>query len=454
MKRDLAATIAGIKGGKGPRLLLLFGDELQVQQAGKAILELLVPESDRAFNLERFDGRTAEWDRIEASLMTPPLFHGKKFIWVENAVYFMSRGHKGELSETIFQSWREGKREEASQLLVDLLVVEGWSQEQWDQVESVAAGPLAELLDIDEEMRDDAEALLAYCKSKGMRLDQVRGSGEHRLAELLDQGLPEWNFLLLTAVQVDRRTRLYKRLEELDAVLYLGVERERGGKLSRDSLIEFINQRLRQAGKNLEPQARELILMRSGDALRILQQELDKLVVFVGDQRSIVVRDVEMVLADYGEGWIFDLTRAIADRDAAAALSQLARLMSQGEHPLKLLATIAAEARRLLSARQLIETELRGVWKRSMTYQQFQQQVLTRGAPLLTRNPYADFMCFQRADHFSLSDLRTYMESIHGTDLRLKTSGGDPRLIMERLVLGMCLGSGKALLSARPRAAI
>ena len=442
MKRDLAAVMTDIKTGKGPRLLLLFGDDLQVQEAGKTLLDLLVPESQRGFNLERFDGRTAGWDRVEASLMTPPFFPGKKLVWVENATYFISGEQRGELGEKVLQLWGEGKKDEASKLLVDLLVVEGWTQDQWEELQTSSLGPLAELLDIDgREMREEAEALLSYCKGKRMELSQHRDSEGNRLAELLDQGLPEWDFLLLTAVQVDRRMRLYRRLEELEAVLYLGLERDRAGKVSRENLLDFINQRLRHAGKNLEFQAREMILIRSSDDLGALRQELEKLTLFVGDRPVIGARDVEMIFADRGEGWIFDLTRAIADRDAVTALSQLARLMAQGEHPLKLLGTIAAEARRLLSARQLIETELRGLWKRGMTYQQFQQQVLKQGTPLLTRNPYADYMCFQRADQFSLSDLRGYMDSIYDTDFRLKTSGSNPRLVMETLILGMCLGA-------------
>jgi len=78
-----------------------------------------------------------------------------------------------------------------------------------------------------------------------------------------------------------------------------------------------------------------------------------------------------------------------------------------------------------------------------MTYLQFQQSVLKQGTPLLTRNPYADYMSFQRADHFSLDQLRSYMEKIYETDLRLKSSGSSPRLVMERLIFGMCLGAGK-----------
>jgi DNA polymerase-3 subunit delta len=454
MTRDLAAIMADIKSGRAPQLLLLFGDDLRVQEACKAIVDRLVPESERGFNLERFDGHTAGWDQIEVALMTPPLLPGKKVVWVEDALYFTSREQKGELGEKVLELWSEGKKDEASKLLADLLLMEGWTQDQWEQLQSATSGALAEMLGVDDETREQAESLLTYCKSKGVDLSQRRGSEGHRLLERLDKGLPEWDVLLLTAVQVDRRTRLYKRLEELQAVLYLGLERDRSGKVSRETLLEFVYQRIRQAGKHLQPGAREMILLRSSGELRSLQQELEKLVLFVGDQPSISAREVEMIFADQAEGWIFDLTRAIADRDAVAALSQLARLTAQGEHPLKLLGTIAAEARRLLSARQLLETQLRRVWKRGMTYQQFQQQVLEEGMPLLTRNAYADYMCFQRADSFELGELRAHMAAIHEADFRLKSSGSNPRLVMERLILGMCLGAQPATLSRGRRAGI
>ena len=440
MKRDFSAVVADIKNGKGPRLLLLFGDDLQVQQACKAVVDLLVPENQRGFNLERLDGRATTWDQIEASLMTPPFFPGKKVIWVESVPYFVTREQKGELGEKTLRLWSDGMREEASKALMDLLVIEGWTQERWEELGLAPSGPLLELLGVDgPEARGDAEALFAYCKSRGLDFNARKAAAGHRLFELLDRGVPEWDFLLLTALQVDRRSRLYKRFDELGGALYVGPERDRYGKISRESLLEFINQRLKPTGKTLEPRAREMILTRSGDNLRALDQELEKLFLYASERPTISGQDVDAVFVDQGEGWIFDLTRAVGERNPVAALAHLARLTAQGEHPLRLLATLAAEMRRLLAARQLIEGELRAVWKRGMSYQQFQQQVLPQGTPLLTRNAYADYMCFERANQFSLSELRAHMEGIFDTDLRLKSSGGDPRLVMERLLLGMCL---------------
>jgi DNA polymerase-3 subunit delta len=442
MKRDLASVLADLKNSKKPGLLLLSGDDLQVKQAAKAILDLLVPKDQRGFNFEPFDGRSAPWDQIEAALMTPPFFPGRKVIWVENAPYFFSREQKSELGEKVFQLWTEGNKDEAAKLLIDLLVVEGWTQAQWERLETASTGALETLLDANgADDRTEVESLIDYCKSRGLDLEKRRSAEGHRLFELIERGVPDFAFLILTAVQVDRRTRLYKKFEEIDAVLHLGLERDRTGKVSREQLLEFVNDRLRAARKTLEPQAREMLLMRCGTDLRALDQELSKLFLYAGDRAAIRPADISEIFTDQGQGWVFDLTRAIADRDASAALSELARLLAQGEHPLKLLATIASDMRRLLVARQLLDSELRTRWKRGMTYQQFQQSVLRQGAPLVNRNPYADYLCFQRADNFSIAALRTAMERIYEADLSLKSSASMQRLVMERLIIGMCLGT-------------
>jgi hypothetical protein len=201
MKRNLENIIADIKSNRAPQLLLLFGDDLQVAAACRTIVGHLVPEDQRGFNLERFDGRSVPWDQIEASLKTPPFFPGKKVVWVENVNYFISQEQKGELGERVLQAWGEGKQDEAARLLLDLLAVEGWTQEQWEQLQSAAfLGPLIELLEAHgADAREDTQALLAYCRYKGMDLNQRRGARGHGLAQMLDDGLPPWDLLLMTS---------------------------------------------------------------------------------------------------------------------------------------------------------------------------------------------------------------------------------------------------------------
>jgi DNA polymerase III delta subunit len=49
-------------------------------------------------------------------------------------------------------------------------------------------------------------------------------------------------------------------------------------------------------------------------------------------------------------------------------------------------------------------------------------------------------MCFQRAERFSMADLKSHMDGLFDADSRLKSSGGQPVLVMEKLILRMCLG--------------
>jgi len=439
MKQELEAVLAEIRKGEEPSLLLLHGDDYQVHAASKALLDLLVPPERRAFNLEQFDGRVAPWDEIEAALMTPPFLPGTKTVLVENAPYFLSREHKGEVGTRVLQLWGEGKKDEAANLFLDLLIVEGWTQERWERSQDSTSGAeLAELLGGDgRELKEEVEGLLLFCRNSGMELSQRRGGEGHRLMEFLEQGLPPWDVLLITA-NVDRRTRLYKRFEEKGSVLDLSIGREKSGRMSREALAEFLDQRLKEGGKKIEAQARGMILARAGAELWAVHQELEKLFLYVGEEPWIKVKDVEEVFLDQGEGWVFDLTKALAARDSVAALSHLLRLLSQGHHPLALLAPIASEVRRLMAARQLIEGELRERWKAGMSYPQFQKSMLHDGAAPLPGNPYFVYMSFKSADNFTLKELVRYLGLLYQTDVRLKSTGHPPRMVMERLILEMC----------------
>ena len=138
-------------------MVLLFGDDLQVQSACKALIDVVVPSDQREFNLERFDGRSAAWDQIELSLLTPPFLPGKKLVWVDSAPYFLSRENKGELGEKIMQLWSEDKKDDAGKLLFNLLAIEGWSQKQWEQLEPSRDAAVFELLQAqDHDGRDRA----------------------------------------------------------------------------------------------------------------------------------------------------------------------------------------------------------------------------------------------------------------------------------------------------------
>ena len=60
---------------------------------------------------------------------------------------------------------------------------------------------------------------------------------------------------------------------------------------------------------------------------------------------------------------------------------------------------------------------------------------------MLARNPknaYPVYQLLKKSDRFSKSELMAAVEHLNETDIQLKTSSQDPRLILERLVLKIC----------------
>lgn len=374
MAQDLEALLQAFRDGKGPTIMLLHGDEYRVRGASRAILEHLAPGSGTSLAVSRFDARAASWDDIEAALMTPSLFAPACTVVAESVPWFAPPERRGDAGE---------------------------------------------------------EPAPASAKPKAEEPD--------RIAQLLERGLPRGaRLLLLLAPQVDKRGRAYKQLSRGGCALDLSVERDRSGRIRRESLAAFLDQHLRRARKHIERDAREMVLSRCGNELWIVHQEIEKLILYAGDADTVVAADVEEIFTDQSESWVFDLTDALAQRDALRALSFLRRLMAGGEYPLMMLGAIASHVRRLLSARQLLDHELAAVWRRHMSYAEFQKQVPPDTEGLPTKSPYANYLTLQRAEKFTLPEIRTFLRLLQDTDARLKSSGHQPQAAMERLVLEMC----------------
>ncbi len=259
-----------------------------------------------------------------------------------------------------------------------------------------------------------------------------------RIAQLLERGLPRGARLLLLAPRADKRGRAYKQLSRQGCVVDLSVERDRSGRIRRESLAAFLEQHLRRARKRIETKAREMVLSRCGNELWTVHQELEKLILHAGDAETVNAADVEDIFTDQSESWVFDLTDALGQRDTLRALVFLRRLMAGGEYPLMMLGAIASHVRRLVSARQLLDRELHDVWRRRMSYAEFQKQVPPDTEGLPTASPYANYLTLQRAEKFTLPELKTFLRLLRDTDARLKSSGHQPQAVMERLILEMC----------------
>lgn len=443
---EVSALVRAAAAGKHRPVYLLTGEPYETRAAAHALIEALVAEAQRAFNVEIYEGRTTPLSTVLDSVRTPGFLPGTKVIWVRESTLFLSGEKRSEIAAAMFAAWTDGREAEAAEKLLTLVGMAGWSQEQflaarWPALpktrvrETVGLDPQADQLAA-------LEGIHRACVVRNLRVSGYQDDSGAVL-EFLEGGMPPRTVMLFTASAVDARKRLFKRVSEIGAVLNLATARERSGALARASVDDVVAHAMRAHGKELADDAHQLVVRRAGSDPAMLSMELEKLCLYVGARRTITADDVRAAFRDMAESWIFDFTAALTSRQLERALPLLRGLLEQGEPPLRLLAMIAREVRMLLLARESLDADLRGAWTRDLQFNAFQSRVLPR-IDAATRqafgnsHPFVLYRRFQDAARIDVRALRTALVQLSGLDLRLKSSRGDPALLLEAFVLGWC----------------
>lgn len=448
---DPAAFAAAAKKATRP-VYLLVGEPFQTEAWARTLIDALVPANRRSFNLETYDGRSTPIATVLDSLRMRGLFAGTKVVWVREPTLFLSREKRSDLAETLFADWAEERHGAAADKLLALAAMAGWTQDAFREANwaNLPASEATSLLGgpIGDAERSALGAIRTYCLERGLSVGEYRDDSG-LLQEFLAAGVPPGGVLLFTAAAVDQRKRIFKAVAEAGTVVELTLERERSGVLSAESIDLLVRQTLDAAGKRLAPPARRLLERRAGSDGATLASELEKLRLYVGERAAITEEDVREGVRDLGESWIFDFTKAIAQRQAGPALTLLRGLFAQGEHPLRLLSVVAREIRLLLLARDCLATSLAGQWNPRLQYAAFQQKLL----PLISEehreafgklHPYVLFLCLQNASRFGTAVLQHAMLRLQELDIKMKSTAADPRILLEGFVLNLCVADGAA----------
>lgn len=117
--------------------------------------------------------------------------------------------------------------------------------------------------------------------------------------------------------------------------------------LTGRALAGWLRSRASDDGVELDEEAAQLLITLVGDDPAALAGEVGKAALAGGpENRRVGAAEVRAVVGEHRSHEVFELTRAVERRDAAAALSLLQRLLAAGEEPLRLLAILAAQSRR------------------------------------------------------------------------------------------------------------
>jgi len=191
--------------------------------------------------------------------------------------------------------------------------------------------------------------------------------------------------LVLVAGTLDKRSRMYKLLTK-HAVMV-----ECGALETQADAERWVRNRVKAAGADIDPSGARLLAERAGTDVKRLRNDVDRLLLYALGQKTISLDDARQIAgpAALQDDWA--MTNAIEAGDQATALRQLALMLDAGAPPEKILGQLG----------WLVRTKFPAI---------------------------------------ASGTLKPSVEALFRTDLDLKRSAGDPRVLLERLVVELTAG--------------
>jgi DNA polymerase-3 subunit delta len=201
------------------------------------------------------------------------------------------------------------------------------------------------------------------------------------------------------------------------AVFYPLLDREVPG---------WIDEWVRARGLSIRQDAAQYLWQITGNDLQKINNELEKVVIFIKERKTIAFDDVKTVVGDFREYTSFDLADAVGRKNREQAFLILSRLIQEGEQPVGILGSIAWNFRRLLQAKAM---EAAGIGP---------DEIMKKLRPPVIFHQAAVFKSQMRS--YTMNELRGAFKAMLSADRALKSSGLSGRLVLERMILRVCGG--------------
>jgi DNA polymerase III subunit delta len=200
--------------------------------------------------------------------------------------------------------------------------------------------------------------------------------------------------LVFVAADVDRSRRLYKAIQKQATIVECwGLKGARDAKVDLRQVARtaelLVKQAVADAGQQIDPAAARLIAERAGTDITTLRGDVDRLLLYAAGKPRIDLKDVQEVVSAETAQDDWAVTTAIQRGNAAEALRQIGLALESGGVSYKILGQLGWFVREKLP------------------------DIDSRRVPAA-------------------------IEALFRTDLELKSSGGDPRVLLERLVVELC----------------
>lgn len=200
----------------------------------------------------------------------------------------------------------------------------------------------------------DVKQLIDLCETmpffaeRRIVLLEDTGFFKNKCEELADymKSLPDYLVLVFSESEVDKRSRMYKAVKSGGRVTEFAKQDEK-------MLMRWAAGILGKEGRKITQRDMELFLTKTGTDMGNIRMELEKLITYTEGQDIVSAVDIEAVCVTQTTNKIFDMVRAVTEKNQKRALELYYDLLTLKEPPMRILFLLAKQFRQLLLTKKM-----------------------------------------------------------------------------------------------------
>lgn len=219
----------------------------------------------------------------------------------------------------------------------------------------------------------------------------------------------------------ERYERIRETLGEYCTIIELA-------RVDEDEGIRWVVERAAREAVKVDAEAARELVDALGSDMMLVSNELEKLILFVGQKKRITIGDVETLILAAKQRSLYELTDAISSKDRVRALAVLDAMLASEEGEEAAIGHIYMLARTFRQMLVILEKNVRDsrmIW-----------QALWQGFRV---PPFAAEDVIRQARRYkSRRELTAALRLLARADLALRSNPASKRLVLEKLVIDLC----------------
>lgn len=267
-------------------------------------------------------------------------------------------------------------------------------------------------------------------------------AGVAAIIDVLEAGLGEGVTFLLSASAMHKGRAMYKFINEYGKIqVFDKIDISDGGQ----QLAHFIKLESKKRNLEFSPDALLIFTQLVGVDSMQINSELEKLDLYLGEQRRTVeLADVEVMVPLTREGIVFEIGRALQNKNGTRAIRLIDEQLESGENAIGMIRASLIPTIRNLFMAKLVETTYSPPTGNFNSFKAVLNKYPEKDLAWLPKNKsgalslYPLFLSAVDSKKFSIEVLKKAMFTAHDIDRKLVTTSIDHRVLLHKLIVELC----------------